>query len=380
MTTPARSALSHREEGSGDPIVFLHGLTFDSSSWGPVVARLSERFRCISIDLPGHGNSRSEARSLRDVVIEVRRVLVELGVHRPILVGHSMGAAVALYYAAVHAVAGVVDVDQSVDLRPFTERVEALLPRLQAEPFEGAFEPFRQSMGIGRLPTSAAASVRQRIDPEVTTEFLSQVCRPSREEFLGHLSAAVRAVEAPILAIFGRELTPEDRRAFCDLLPRARLECWPGRGHLVHLAEPDRFASRVADFADTPWSDQADPEPAANRALLRGFVGRCLHDGDATAVELYTKNPRVAASVTSITEGFPDLRCRVEWVIADQSLVSSWLAIDGTHLGTWRGHGPTGREISVRGSLTFEVVDGRIADFWLCGDWLRMYKQLGLPV
>jgi len=375
--------LAYEVRGSGDPLVFLHGLTFDRTSWQPVVERLSGEFRCVTVDLPGHGATPGPPRRLTDVAAELRTLLDALDVEPPLLVGHSMGAVLAVLYAGGHPVSGVVTVDQSLDVRPFARSVKQLEPTLRAG-FEEAFEPFERDIGVDRLPEPERRRVAdaRHVRGDVVMGYWNEVLESPPEELQGRLDGAARTIAPPVLAVFGRALDGEEESRLRRVLPATELEEWPERGHLVHLVEPDRFAHRLASFARQCFepSPAYDPALAANRAVLVGLVGRCFNGHDLDALVLYTDNPRVAASLTSTATGFPDARCRVEWVIAEGDMVSAWLAMEGTHLGVWRGMAPTGRPVSVRAGLTIKVVDGRIADFWLCADWLRMYRQLGASI
>jgi pimeloyl-ACP methyl ester carboxylesterase len=56
--------------------------------------------------------------------------------------------------------------------------------------------------------------------------------------------------EVPSLAVFGQRLTREERDYLRRLVPNVEVEEWAGRGHLVHLADADRFAARLRAFAD----------------------------------------------------------------------------------------------------------------------------------
>lgn len=381
--TTSTETLAYEVQGSGAPVVFLHGLTFDGTSWEPVVDRLSGEFRCVTVDLPGHGETPGPPRPLARVAGELAELLDALAVERPVVVGHSMGAVLALLYAARHPVSGVVTVDQSLDLRPFARFVHDVEPMLRTR-FDHAFEPFEHGIGVDRLPEPERSRVARtrRVRGDVVMGYFDEVIGTTPEELQARLDAAGRTMAAPLLAVFGRSLEREDESAVRRLIPEAEVEEWPGRGHLVHLAEPDRFAHRLAAFTAQCLepSPAYDPALAANRSLLVGVIRRCLNGRDLDALALYTDNPRVVASLTSTATGFPDARCTVEWVIADGDMVTAWLALQGTHLGTWRGLPPTGRPVSVRASLTLKVVDGKVVDFWLCADWLRMYRQLGTPL
>jgi pimeloyl-ACP methyl ester carboxylesterase len=67
--------LAYDLQGSGPPFVFIHGLTFDRTSWRPITSRLADEYRCITIDLPGHGDSSGPPRPLDDIAAEIHRLL-----------------------------------------------------------------------------------------------------------------------------------------------------------------------------------------------------------------------------------------------------------------------------------------------------------------
>lgn len=137
------SALAYEERGSGFPVVFIHGLTFSRSAWRPIIDRLPERFRCVAVDLPGHGESAGLPANFEGVGVDLHRLVTELRIERPVVVGHSLGAMLATMYAAFYPAAGVVNVDQPLDIEPFARMLRQLEPALRGPDFPAAFEPFR---------------------------------------------------------------------------------------------------------------------------------------------------------------------------------------------------------------------------------------------
>jgi pimeloyl-ACP methyl ester carboxylesterase len=94
------------EAGQGRPIVFIHGLGAQLRQFShPLFGRLDGEFRLVALDRPGSGYS-VRARGAGAGVIEQARVVVRfmetLGLDRPLLVGHSLGGAVALAVAIEH--------------------------------------------------------------------------------------------------------------------------------------------------------------------------------------------------------------------------------------------------------------------------------------
>jgi predicted ester cyclase len=114
-----------------------------------------------------------------------------------------------------------------------------------------------------------------------------------------------------------------------------------------------------------------------NRRAVRRFIQGVLNDHDRAALDQFTENDRLRASVERFLTGFPDVRMAVEWIVAEAHKVVVWVRFSGTHGGPWRGVAPTGRTVAARGSIAFEMHGGRATDFWLCVDWLAMLQQLG---
>ena len=105
--------LHHIVQGAGRPVVFIHGNPGSVQDWMAVFSPLASRHKVIAFDRPGHG--RSQRPKHGDATVEVQAqllhdALAQLRVDRPILVGHSWGAALALVYAINYPndVAGVV--------------------------------------------------------------------------------------------------------------------------------------------------------------------------------------------------------------------------------------------------------------------------------
>lgn len=244
--------LAHEESGAGFPIVFLHGLTFNRSTWRPITGRLSDRFSCIAIDLPGHGESAGPPRPMEEVTDAIHALLTNLGISRPVVVGHSMAGMTATIYAARYSVPGVVNVDQPLDVQPFARLLRQLEPALRGPDFSAAFEPFRQSIGVEFLPeplrstTTATQTIRQ----DLVLGYWEEVLQQSPDELQAMTHDAARSITGPYLAVFGRRLSDDERDRLHARLSHLDLEEWPDHGHMVHLMEPDRFANRVVSFID----------------------------------------------------------------------------------------------------------------------------------
>ena len=167
-----------------------------------------------------------------------------------------MGAALAGIYAGHHPVAGLALVDQAPYIRPFAAMVHQVEPALRSGNFRAAFEPIRQTIGVELLPEPQRTSILagQRIDQDLILSYWDQMLRMTPDELQARIDRGVDAISVPVLAVFGQTIDSATREYLLGHLPSAEIEEWPGLGHMVHLMEPERFARRLAEFADKCFS------------------------------------------------------------------------------------------------------------------------------
>lgn len=92
------SAVRALEAGAGEPLVLIHGVGLRAEAWGPQAAALSQDYRVIAIDMPGHGGSDPLAKGARllDYVAWAARAVEALDCGPVNIAGHSMGALIAV--------------------------------------------------------------------------------------------------------------------------------------------------------------------------------------------------------------------------------------------------------------------------------------------
>lgn len=91
----------HTDEGSGTPIVLLHGFLENSTMWHAFIPELTKKNRVICIDLLGHGNTEclGYIHTMALMAEAVETVLEHLNIKKSVFIGHSMGGYVALAFA-----------------------------------------------------------------------------------------------------------------------------------------------------------------------------------------------------------------------------------------------------------------------------------------
>lgn len=235
--------------GSGPPVVFLHGLTGDVSSWSAQLEHLRAAGRhAVAIDLRAHGRSdvaRDGDYSLGAFVSDVADVADALALERFVLVGHSFGAAIAGEYAGRRGerVAALVLVDPAGDLTGLPrEDVDAFLAALRSDAWRGLMEgQFERGLQHARRDVRERVLANMRAAPRdlIVGAYEGMLYNPvpavERYRAAGGLALTVTAdMNAGPLAL--HELMPD--------LPHRAVT---GTSHWLHLDRPETFNGALDD-------------------------------------------------------------------------------------------------------------------------------------
>ncbi len=234
------------EQDSAPPLVLIHGAGGSHLHWPRELRRLSLT-DVYALDLPGHGKSEGVGRqSVAEYADRVLEWAKDAWVQRPVLVGHSMGGAIALQAAlqAPAAVSGLVLVGSGARLRVAPALLDASSREETLVQAVDVFIDWSYSANASRaLRNLSAKSIRETRAAVLHNDFLA--C--DRFDVMSRLGE----IQAPALVLCGSadRLTPEKySRYLADHLPDARFVLLPGAGHMAMLEQPEAAADAVLTF------------------------------------------------------------------------------------------------------------------------------------
>jgi pimeloyl-ACP methyl ester carboxylesterase len=250
--------LAYRHWGTrGSAILLLGGFVEPTWVWRRTAPLLARDHRVFAIDLPPFGYSqRRGPYSLARWTTLARGFIRREHLDRPVVVGHSLGAAVAVSLAS--AASGIVLLDG--DALPGGGGPAWLTALLVPPWFTSAYRIVTGSDFVFQRVLRDALGPRYRIDRALIDEFQRPFRLPGtaaafksmlRYGIQGVSGQALRAVRTPSLVLWGADDSVDSAAAGrrTAALLRSRFEAIPGAGHLSMLVAPAAVARAVDEFA-----------------------------------------------------------------------------------------------------------------------------------
>ena len=236
--------------GRGRPLIFLHGWLGSWRYWMPTMDNLSDRFRTYAFDLWGFGDSdrNPERYDLNAYVTQLDRFMEELGVMKASLVGHSMGAAVAVMFA-----------------ERYPDRVDRIMA-VSAPLASGSISKRLIATGgsalIDRMLGRRALVDYQEVEQEATKTDPTAVLSTARALDQLNLLDVLDSLETtPMLLVYGNKdsfITPLTTDDIRDIDGNVKPIGLNDSGHFPMLDEASKFQRLLRDFLDTKLEDLSE--------------------------------------------------------------------------------------------------------------------------
>jgi len=229
-------------------LVFVHGSGGDHSNWEEQYRHLDRDFNILAVDLPGHGQS--EGKGEQEVIryVEWMRKLIEsLKLGKPVMIGHSLGAAISLT-TAIHygsLLSGIVPVGGGVRM-PVNQMI-----------LDGIRKDITPIISL-IIKFSITKENRERLAGLLTEGLAAANPEVMYGDFLScdrlDITDAIAGIRIPALVVCGEEdkMTPPALSQFIkDNIPGAKLALIPKAGHFVMMENVEAFNKAIKEFAES---------------------------------------------------------------------------------------------------------------------------------
>lgn len=250
--------ISWEEAGSGEPIVFLHGVGGGAASWKFQLEHFGKNWHAIAWDMPGYGASRLlENTTFPNLADALLRLLDHLKLEKAHIVGHSIGGMVAQEFIASHP-----------------QRVRSLVLSATSPAFGSPDGDFQKKfvaarlgpLDVGKTMADVAVDVVPELigdNPDPRGVELARACmsRVPSETYRATMQCLVTfdrrdtlgKISVPTLLVAGEKDTnapaPMMER-MASRIPGARYVCLQGAGHLANMECPARFDAAIQEFLE----------------------------------------------------------------------------------------------------------------------------------
>ncbi|MBN1532359.1 MAG: alpha/beta hydrolase [Spirochaetes bacterium] len=272
-------------------VVLVHGVGQEASEvWKPVIPALERRYRVVAFDLPGFGRSSkaNELYSPENYAKLLHFVARKYQSGRLVVVGHSLGASVSLFYAGMYP----DEPDRLVvaDAAGILHRASLIKGRFLVQPKSKVARFFadRPLSLLNRVIESTIGSIDNTVMPEdleryVDNElFRKAVLKENAQRVAGislistDFSPQLYAVKAPACIIWGGsdEIAPLRTSLLLErVLPAAARTVMPGRGHDPITESPEEFTRlllRSIEMDDASFTPGRRPVPGGQSVVVTG--------------------------------------------------------------------------------------------------------------
>jgi pimeloyl-ACP methyl ester carboxylesterase len=219
------------EYGRGKDIVLFHGWGASKNTFNSLAKSLEENYHVVSIDLPGFGETKIDNPIfLEDNVKLIHKLLVSLGIHSPILLGHSYGGRLAMIYSSLYKVDKLV----LVSAAGLKEKLK--LDKWFKIKIYKLFKKYSIILKTGSDDYKNSDDIKKKMLVEAVNNDLSN--------YLDNIST-------PTLLIYGRNDNVTSlplARKINEKIKTSSLVVMEGSGHFPYLEEPTIFGLILNSF------------------------------------------------------------------------------------------------------------------------------------
>ena len=238
--------IAYNVVGKGEPaLIFIHGWCCDSRYWENQLSAFSSKYKVITIDLAGHGNSSSNRSdyTMLSFAEDIKAVIDKEKIKRAILIGHSMGGGVIAEAARLmpKKVIGIIGIDT---LQNVAEQLPQKVLDKVIKPFELDFTKAMQAFVQPMFPEKSDKKLVNWVEEDMSSEqkkvALSAFRNYAGQNVNGEASKVFDQITVPVILINSR-LWPTNSEENRKHIKNYKLFYIEKTGHFPMLEKPKTF-------------------------------------------------------------------------------------------------------------------------------------------
>ncbi|HSM47678.1 MAG TPA: alpha/beta fold hydrolase [Draconibacterium sp.] len=261
--------LFYRKEGSGSPLVVVHGLYGSSDNWINIGKRLAEKHTVYMIDQRNHGRSPfANSHTFNDMRDDLAEFFKKHNIEKATILGHSMGGKAAMWFAFDYpekveklVIADIAPKDylllkedsqfylhQNILLAMQEIDFSKILSREEVDDFMAQKiddERIRQFLLKNVAKNKETKMFYWRVNAEVLYSHLDEIVSGVNKNWLDD---RIPIISYPVIFIRGMKskyILPEDEPMIKEMYPDSRIIDIPDAGHWLHAEQPELFMKAV---------------------------------------------------------------------------------------------------------------------------------------
>ncbi len=261
--------LFFRKEGSGPPLIIVHGLYGSSDNWINIGKRLAEKYTVYMLDQRNHGRSPfADSHTYDDLRDDLLEFFEQHKIEKATLLGHSMGGKVAMWFAADFpekveklVIADITPKDylllkddsqfylhqnillamQEIDFSIIKSRND--VDNFMAEKIDN--RQIRQFLLKNVVIDKDTKQYKWRINAEVLYDYLEEIVSGVNKNWFDDRIPITSYPVVFIRGMLSKYILPEDEILINNIYPDSRIIHIPKAGHWLHAEQPELFMQAV---------------------------------------------------------------------------------------------------------------------------------------
>lgn len=250
------NSISYKIFGEGQSIFFIHGIGSRKHSWNNIIRKLEDKYKCITYDLRGHGDSQTKNYNftLDDLLEDLEILRKKLNINKFHIVGHSLGGMIGPSYARKYKNVISLSILSTAAFRTINEREKILniIKKIEKDGLDLILPNLINRWFTEKFIKNNKDLINKRIDQVKQTQ-LEIFLNVFRIYALTEMGPWLNEIKIPCLVVTGENdlgCNPIINKKIAASIPNATLNILKDLKHSITLESPNVVGAVIRNFLD----------------------------------------------------------------------------------------------------------------------------------